>query len=229
MSSLQPFGFKESRYERPNQNWVCGWAAEGRVCPLGPDAHGHCRTTSECAPVRKGDRWFCTRPASAGGACLEGPKPDGRCSRPMVRCVPLRSLRARRGLVTRWTVGLTFGTLLILLGGGSRWQFASPGSLSSPHALSSCSDCHHLPAAAQNFSSAFKPPHAYQDSQLCLNCHPLGADPFQPHGLSGAEPIPPFLLSPWPLVHRCLVCRATVCRALPVITNIWARRKSSPG
>src|SRR5439155_23487440 len=83
-----------------------------------------------------------------------------------------------------------FGTLLILLGGGSRWQFASPGSLSSPHALSSCSDCHHLPAAAQNFSSAFKPPHAYQDSQLCLNCHPLGADPFQPHGLSGAG-IPP--------------------------------------
>jgi len=32
---LQQFGFKESNYERPNQEWVCGWAADGNPCRRG--------------------------------------------------------------------------------------------------------------------------------------------------------------------------------------------------
>ena len=72
MAERMPRGFKESRYERPNRDWVCGWAAEGRPCALGPDARGRCVATHECAPLRSGDRWQCTRGAPFGGPCDDG-------------------------------------------------------------------------------------------------------------------------------------------------------------
>ena len=45
---LDPLSFKKNTYDRPNQDWVCGHAAEGRACPLGPDERGNCRHTGEC-------------------------------------------------------------------------------------------------------------------------------------------------------------------------------------
>src|SRR6058998_2314102 len=30
--------FNSGQYERPNQNWICGNAAEGKPCRIGPDA-----------------------------------------------------------------------------------------------------------------------------------------------------------------------------------------------
>ena len=72
--------FDAQNYARPNQNWICGHACEGKPCPLGPSAGGKCQATSECRPVLKklpGEakgRWECTR---QGGACEAGPLPDG--------------------------------------------------------------------------------------------------------------------------------------------------------
>ncbi len=183
----QSFGFKQSHYERPNQKWLCGHAADGQGCPLGPDARGQCRAACECVPVRKGDRWHCARPESASGACADGPLPDGTCCRPIPKCTPARSLRARRGLLTGLTAAFTGGFLLFLWGGSARWDFFSPGPLASPHALSDarCTDCHAADgarlAAAGNGATADH--HGGSaDSGLCLNCHNLGADPLQPHG-----------------------------------------------
>ncbi|MEI6283455.1 MAG: hypothetical protein WCP82_12200, partial [Alphaproteobacteria bacterium] len=76
MKRLQPFDFKSSQYERPNQDWVCGRKDCGDACALGPDARGGCRTTSECRPRKDGARWFCTRPDSRGGKCPDGPLPE---------------------------------------------------------------------------------------------------------------------------------------------------------
>ena len=45
--------FNRHQYERPNQNWVCGHAAEGKPCRIGPDNKGRCRATYECQPALK--------------------------------------------------------------------------------------------------------------------------------------------------------------------------------
>jgi hypothetical protein len=89
-------GFDSHSYERPNQKWICGHAAEGKACRLGPEGRGRCQATFECAPVlemKPGEakgRWRCTRP---GGACETGPLPDGTCCRPIPRCSPVPTLR----------------------------------------------------------------------------------------------------------------------------------------
>ena len=188
---LQRFGFKESRYERPNQQWVCGGVSEGKSCPLGPDARGQCHAAGACEPIRQGDRWFCTRPTSAGGLCTEGPKPDGACCHRIDKCVPQLSLRARRGRVTWLTVAFTFGALLFFLSGPDRWRFVSPGPLTWQHSTShlTCTDCHRAPLPAPQNGAGFSAPSAHheQDSRLCLNCHQLGPEPLQPHGLPPAK------------------------------------------
>ena len=67
--------FDASRYARPNQNWICGYAAEGRPCRVGPDGRGRCRASFECQPVleiKEGEtkgRYRCTRSAQQGGPC----------------------------------------------------------------------------------------------------------------------------------------------------------------
>lgn len=132
--------FNRRQYERPNQNWICGHAAEGKPCRIGPDGKGHCRATFECQPalkVKPGEtkgRYECTRPAEYGGPCAHGPLPDGSCSRPITRCVPVRSLRARRKLVTVCVAAFTSAVLLIGLCGPFRSKFINPGRLSSQHA-----------------------------------------------------------------------------------------------
>ena len=94
---LDPLRFKANRYERPNQEWVCGRAAEGHGCPLGPDARGNCRATGECSPAKRGDRWYCTRNEAQGGKCEHGPLPEGGCAHPIPPCQPVPSLRRARG------------------------------------------------------------------------------------------------------------------------------------
>jgi hypothetical protein len=143
-------------YERPNQKWICGHAAQGSPCRRGPDQRGRCGATAECAPVlekkageEKG-RWRCMRP---GGACESGPLPDGSCGRPAVRCAPVPTLWTRRGQLTRAVVALTIALLLILLGGSWRGHFINPGALSIAHSgekfarlhatnSATCAGCH---------------------------------------------------------------------------------------
>ncbi len=99
---LQKTGYRESPYERPTRKWVCGRAAAGDPCAMGPDRRGRCTAPmqSRCDPRREGDRYFCERAAAYGGPCAAGPLPDGSCSRPEPthpECQPRLSLRAKRG------------------------------------------------------------------------------------------------------------------------------------
>ncbi len=131
--------FNARQYERPNQNWICGHTADGKPCRMGPDNNGRCRAAFECQPAldlkpdeTKG-RYRCTRPAEYGGPCEQGPLPNGTCSRPIVRCAPVRSLRARRKILSLGAVALTAGVLLVMFCGPLRAPFANPGELSVQH------------------------------------------------------------------------------------------------
>jgi hypothetical protein len=131
--------FDSGRYERPNQNWICGHAAEGKACRVGPDHKGRCRATFECQPIlelKEGEtkgRYRCTRSAQFGGPCERGPLPGGSCCRPIPKCSPVRSLRAKRGVFTLSVVAFTLGVLLVAFGGPFRAKFISPGKLSAQH------------------------------------------------------------------------------------------------
>jgi hypothetical protein len=129
--------FDSQHYERPNQKWICGHAAEGKACRLGPDRRGRCQATFECSPAlekKPGEtkgRWRCTRP---GGACETGPLPDGTCCRPIPKCSPVPTLRKQRGRFTFAVVTATLALLLILLGSRSlRPGFLNSGELSTAH------------------------------------------------------------------------------------------------
>jgi hypothetical protein len=132
--------FNSLQYERPNLKWVCGKAADGQTCRLGPDSRGHCRVAFACRPAcetKPGEskgRYRCTRPAESGGPCAGGPLPDGTCCRPLAPCVPVRSLRSKRIVFTLCTAILTIGFLLVALCGPFRSGFISPGPLSRQHA-----------------------------------------------------------------------------------------------
>lgn len=175
------YDIRESTYERPQQDFVCGLAAEGVHCPLGPCGR-RCSEGSECSPVKDGDRWLCGRPASAGGACDVGPGPDGECCRKL-KCRPAPSARVQRG---RWIAAcalFTVGILLAMFGGPWRNEILAPGPLTQSHAqiirrenaTQRCASCH---SAAQGgladwclrglgMDGAVGP----TQSELCLKCH----------------------------------------------------------
>lgn len=184
---LQEFSFKKSFYDRPNQKWICGRACAGQGCLAGPDAQGNCTATTECHPLRKGDRWFCTRSSAQGGPCADGPGPDGACHCVIPKCSPVRSLRSWRGLVVLWVVGISLAALLFALGSSWGTGFFSPGELSFAHASvgSKCSDCHEGVGSRPLswLTTAAKTDSVRSDSHLCLNCHNVGTTPFQPHSL----------------------------------------------
>jgi len=151
---LQDFRFDRSEYERPDQDWICGWTEAGRPCHLGPDKAGHCRATFECTPFRKDDCWHCTRPGHRGGKCAEGPRPDGTCAHPIPTCQPKRSVRARRGALVGGAVALTAGLALFIFGGpylvGLREAMISPGPLAAQHsAIDTCAACHTAAARSE--------------------------------------------------------------------------------
>ena len=181
---LQKFGFKESKYERPQDAWVCGRLAEGRPCELGPDLNGRCCVTSVCQPRLEADRWQCRRSSDAGGSCQTGPFPDGRCCMPLERCVPRRSLRATRKRGTLAAIALAVGIIAFFLGGEGGRHFMMPGKLSSHHAgLTDCSTCHSgaQPGRVDLLHRLFTAVEPRQNSSLCVTCHVMGAEPFAPH------------------------------------------------
>ncbi|MEP6664538.1 MAG: hypothetical protein ABJC04_12835, partial [Verrucomicrobiota bacterium] len=184
---LQEFSFKKSFYERPNQKWICGHACLGEGCVAGPDAQGKCGATAECRPLKKGDRWQCTRPTLQGGPCVDGPGPDGSCCRPIPKCSPVRSLRSRRGLTVLFVLAASLAFVFFLLATQNGAKVLSPGELSFAHASagSKCADCHEgavgkpvgwlAPATHTQSRNA--------DAGLCLHCHNVGFAPLQPHSL----------------------------------------------
>lgn len=179
---LQQFGLKDSSYERPNQDWVCGHLRDGTPCSVGPDARGRCVAVAECRPAKKGDRWICTRRNIDGTPmpCSEGPLPDGGCACPVVRCAPVRFLRAKRKRFVFYAFALSIGILCFYLLGPDRWKFIEPGPLTNAHAqvlqahhAGGCAACH---AAGEvglrewlNFAMASRVG-AVQNGK-CLACH----------------------------------------------------------
>jgi len=181
--------FNRHQYERPNQNWICGHAAEGKSCRIGPDGKGHCRATYECQPtleIKPGEtkgRYKCTRPAEYGGPCERGPLPDGTCCRAVTKCVPVRSLRAKRKLLSICVTALTAAILLIGLCGSHRSKFINPGKLSSQHSTATFAKL----AGAQR-----------SDEETCVACHRNAH--VGPHGLMRAA----FNAKPGPFQVRML-------------------------
>lgn len=192
MKRLQPFDFKSSPYERPNQPWVCGRKDCGEACALGPDAQGACSATAECQPRKIGDRWFCSRPDARGGQCPAGPRPDGACCLPIPPCTPRRSVRARRGLAVLLVSAFTLGGLLLALAldDGRGHTFFNPGPLTAAHAAgaANCSLCHSAnDLISGQPSSSSLAAGAHPDSQLCANCHNFGSHGNEPHSLPRAQ------------------------------------------
>ena len=189
---LQEFAFDASAYELVNRAWMCGKIVEGEICREGPDSRGRCRIGPECLPVREGDRYLCARSQSRGGSCAEGPAPDGGCSHAQTKCQPVRSIRAKRGMVVRMAVAVTVAVLAMLFGGSElrEWSeaFVQPGALTAKHgAIADCGSCH---AAAGEGSTpgqwllaAFKPAPGV-DSAQCLSCHGgIGENALLAHGV----------------------------------------------
>jgi predicted CXXCH cytochrome family protein len=183
---LQLFDYRSSHYARPNQKWVCGWAASGSPCRIGPDGMGRCRADFECRPTVKDGRWSCARSDLAGGRCDQGPLPDGTCCNAIQRCVPARSWRARRRLVSYLTAIAILGVVMIFSGGGKGPGFISPGDVTIQHAVvADCGGCHSAfdrPAASW-IHAAIVESAATRDSERCLACHKLGAAGRETHGL----------------------------------------------
>ncbi len=184
---LQKFGLNESRYERINNKWECGWAKDGYNCPLGPGKNGTCHSTYECKPSKKGDRWVCNRPAFVGGSCESGPRPDGTCACPIPTCQPSRTIRSKRGIAVLLTAALTLGILLAVLGSPYYRTILKPGEVGLQHGTiqDDCASCH-----VSAMSEAQIEAHAGLDLQsglgqtkLCLECHRFGDHGLFPHSM----------------------------------------------
>ena len=193
-AGIQRSGLNESTYERPQQNWVCGWAAEGKPCRHGPNSKGVCVAAFECTPSERNGRWHCSRQQVHGGRCEDGPRPDGSCCKPIPKCQPGLSWRARRGKLTRWTLALTLGLIIVSI----VWlgpTAVSPGPLNAKHstAAKGCVSCHfsgHEPFSKW-LAVALGTVSNTGESSLCTVCHDRGEHPFQPHSVD------PELLAAW--------------------------------
>jgi len=187
---LQQFGYRESSYERPTQRWLCGHLPEGRPCRVGPDRRGRCIADFECIPVRKGDRWQCTRPPHAGGRCDEGPGSAGKCAHPIVRCQPIRNHRSARGVVARWMAAITLGLLMVGGAGSAGLDFFRPGALTFHHGdIADCGRCHSAPMEdpAALIAADFLPDTTLTDAELCMDCHRYGEHALRPHSIPPEE------------------------------------------
>lgn len=176
-------GGLQNNYQRPNLDWVCGHLADGCPCVHGPTVGGKCGGRQQCAPVRDGALWRCTRAVAHGGACHEGPSATGQCCQQRSPCAPQRSLRFQRRVFTTGVLLATVGVLLIIWGSGNTTEFMVPGPLTSAHSQllmhqgsQRCATCHQ--AAHQTlgqwvgsvFGIQVDVAHKNQ-SQLCLECH----------------------------------------------------------
>ena len=189
---LQKFGFRESSYNRPNQDWVCGREDGAPPCSMGPDPRGGCQATFECRPHKDGDRWICNRPrrGSDDESCDNGPSPEGVCGRPLTRCAPRRSVRALRTRVVLATLACSFGALGLLLTSERGRIFMTPGELTSVHSFpeGSCADCHENGGDPPVTWLAGDAPDTHKTAALkCLNCHDLGPAAANPHSLPGEQ------------------------------------------
>lgn len=191
-------------YERPLSDWTCGRAIEGCPCAQGPDAKGKCNVQSVCTPRLDGEQWTCTRSTIQGGACKDGPLPNGSCCQSWQPCQPVRTVRSRRKRFVLACGVLALGILMIAVSGPKRNEFLSPGDLTSPHASlmtrDGCASCH---AASKhrfggwvaNWLGLAKLDHHHgidaenwSQTDMCLECH---QEKFDPHWARSAHNVDP--------------------------------------
>lgn len=174
------------RADRPGDLWVCGHAGEGEACSHGPTPQGGCPGFGPCQPAARanGDgeaRFRCTRPPCAGGPCVPGPSPDGRCGLAPEPCTPRRSPLARRRIAATLCMAASVGAVVFALASPWRRDWFAPGQLAQPHAQilggqlrnDRCAACH---VAAQGrlatwFGSGRAGHAGVSQSQLCVDCH----------------------------------------------------------
>jgi len=210
---LQSIIYNRKVYDRPQDEWTCGRAAEGCPCIYGPGKKGECRATSQCLPAKKGDRWVCTRAISLGAVCEPGPLPDGSCGCPVPPCRPVRSLRAERGRLTWLMVSLALGVVILAVWGETRADWSNPGPLTDQHAMSAqrCADCHLEPAGISAGGAARQ----LQHDLLCIKCHDLGPHGSSPHGAAPAELLALARAEKPPIGPRPLVLAAVTATGRP--------------
>ena len=181
---LQSFDFRKSAYVRVSDQWVCGYAGEGRPCRLGPNGRGRCQSQSECDPRLEDGDWVCTRPEAQGGACTQGPRRDGSCCQVRPPCVPQPSLRRRRGKVTFWATALTLAVMALSLGSQQRGTVFDPGPVIQGHGeVGDCGQCHVAFEGGPGawLRAAFRPDDPHADSKKCVACHDRGEHATHPH------------------------------------------------
>jgi hypothetical protein len=178
----------KSPYERPNFRYRCGrislW---GKPCGQGPTGTGGCGGTSECTPHLDDGRWSCRRTPQSGGACENGPLPDGQCCNQHPACKPtltLRGYRARLSMLAAALIVALIGAFAFNGDGASAISSLSPGALSSGHAQftseKGCVSCHapHGGDVAAWVSAAWSP---NMLTQSCLSCHTFAGPATAPH------------------------------------------------
>lgn len=148
---------------------------------------GTCSGKAECVPHRQGDSWFCSRSATQGGPCADGPLPGGTCSSNLPPCQPVRSLRLKRRILIFSASALSLAIILCNFGGPRTREFISPGPLTFKHGTvtQTCEACHTGPrrkVIAMLFDSPEPAAHPVSQSKLCLDCHNMGTDAAFPHG-----------------------------------------------
>lgn len=181
----QKFAHNISAYSRPNQRWVCGKQPQGCPCHIGPDEKGNCRATYECQPIKRNDRFYCTRSKQLGGQCDNGPLQDGRCCTAIEKCIPIQSVRSKRASLAYAAAILTLGMILFFMAGSMRSFFISPGPLATSHGsiAGDCKLCHSVEnlVTGQLLETALHPFDGMTESHLCLDCHNIGENALFPH------------------------------------------------
>jgi len=132
--------------------------------------------------LRPNQVWQCGR----ADACKHGPTANGVCSQSKQPCVPFRTVRSRKKLITLWVVCVSVACVALLLSGPGLLPRLSPGPLSAGHAeVAGCQDCH--AAAKQSVPMWIKSAlrfSTHNDDQQCLTCHKLGDNAFLAHSTS---------------------------------------------
>ncbi len=214
---LDPRRFKQNHYDRPNQDWVCGHTAEGRGCPLGPDARGKCRHTGECVPAKKGDRWTCmrTRGERRQMRGRSAPERDLRAPDSALPAAALGSAFARL-CSSGCSLRSTTGALLIFLGRAAAPALDDPGALTNAHATSAskCSDCHAVDRSGARLACFLHwARQATPGRQRALSQMPpqLGDHPLDPHSVTPAGLIA--LQRKWPASQSTAASKPVMLRA----------------
>lgn len=120
---------------------------------------------------------------------MEGPRPDGSCSRVFAGCKPTRSVMGKRRLLVTTVFGLAIGGLLLAASTDGWHSFFSPGPLTSHHhTISDCADCHTAAEANMGLwvEKAVDVASRHDQNAGCQKCHAdqLGPNPLLAHGLS---------------------------------------------